>query len=353
MAHNARIRPAGTWFTGTPITQDEMEAFDLAQFQAINGDLGGTWAPSSQIVIGGSGLHVTGDAKLDAISNLSVTAAGTVTIADGATVTIATDVLFDTTSIVQIAHILEIENTGHIDVIDGGFIGIDASSALNLSGTMTVASGAVVDLAAGGILNITGTANIQSGGVLEAKSGSNIVVDSGANIEVAGHLKLNNGSVTDFFNGSTTTFASGSALSLNGPVTVAGAVTQSGAATISGMITRSGAGGRTRRRIDTSIVNANSNITVAADTWYVTNSSGSPISVTVKTTGTVPQSGERITIRNLTATSAITVACEVAGNLITFAGGGNIGGCEVEFDGTRWRIVNVWELAFSSVNATG
>jgi hypothetical protein len=327
MAHNGYIRPPGSW-VGV-IFPSEWEELALEVFQSLNADLGGTWAPAAQIVIGGAGLRITGDGQLDSVSNLSVTAAGTVTIADGATVTIAADVLFDTTSIVQIAGTLEVEGSGQIDVIDGGFISIDASSAFNLGGTMTVA--------AGGILNVSGALNVKTGGALEAESGSNIVVDSGANIEVAGHLKLNNGSVTDFFNGSTTTFASGAALTINSPTTIAGAQT------VTGAVTRSGSGARVRRRIGSPITNIDGDVTVAADHWFVTNSGASTINITARTTGTVPLSGETLKIRTLGGSSAIVIKCEVAGTMATFSGGGNIGGCELVFDGTRWRIQSIWD----------
>lgn len=63
MAHNAFIHggPADptAWLTGYVITQLDLQTIDLRQFQAINGDLGGTWAPAAVITIGGVGLTVT------------------------------------------------------------------------------------------------------------------------------------------------------------------------------------------------------------------------------------------------------------------------------------------------------
>lgn len=60
MAHNARIRAFGFWTDGSVVTPAEFEALDQAQFEEINGDLGGTWAPSSPIIIGGSGVEIGG-----------------------------------------------------------------------------------------------------------------------------------------------------------------------------------------------------------------------------------------------------------------------------------------------------
>lgn len=54
MAHNSLIRIA--WNVLTDLHASEMAAFDAAQFASISGDAGGTWAPSSVIIIGGAGL---------------------------------------------------------------------------------------------------------------------------------------------------------------------------------------------------------------------------------------------------------------------------------------------------------
>lgn len=81
MAHNALIRPGGVWNTLSAVTKLEWETFDLRQFQSINGDLGGTWAPSSQIIIGGSGLRVTGPARLDDVTAMTVSGSATIGLA--------------------------------------------------------------------------------------------------------------------------------------------------------------------------------------------------------------------------------------------------------------------------------
>lgn len=62
MAHNSLIHGgvgSGFWPNGYVFTQLDMQTLDERQFQAINGDLGGAWAPSSPIIIGGSGLVLT------------------------------------------------------------------------------------------------------------------------------------------------------------------------------------------------------------------------------------------------------------------------------------------------------
>jgi hypothetical protein len=59
--HNAFLRGgsgSGLWIG--VVTSGEWETFDQRQFESINGDLGGTWAPAAQIIIGGLGLKTTG-----------------------------------------------------------------------------------------------------------------------------------------------------------------------------------------------------------------------------------------------------------------------------------------------------
>lgn len=56
--HHARIRGSGdSWLTVLPA---ELGAIESGLVSLVNGVDGGTWAPTSQVIIGGSGLHVTG-----------------------------------------------------------------------------------------------------------------------------------------------------------------------------------------------------------------------------------------------------------------------------------------------------
>jgi hypothetical protein len=68
MAHNARIR--AVWNNGTALLNTELDAFDAAQFAAVNGDGGGTYAPAAQLIIGGSGVSLTGT---NSFANMTLT----------------------------------------------------------------------------------------------------------------------------------------------------------------------------------------------------------------------------------------------------------------------------------------
>lgn len=69
----ARIRTIGTWFSVSVVLPAEFEAFDTNISRAVDGYAGGTYSPSSPIVIGGDGLRVTGDFTVT--SNASFTSA--------------------------------------------------------------------------------------------------------------------------------------------------------------------------------------------------------------------------------------------------------------------------------------
>ena len=60
MGHFAYTRSPGGWIALSVLFASEMESLDGKLFKAINGDEGGSWSPSGQIVLGGAGLKVNG-----------------------------------------------------------------------------------------------------------------------------------------------------------------------------------------------------------------------------------------------------------------------------------------------------
>lgn len=73
MAHNAYLatRPANNWALSSAFLTVEITALALQVYQSLNGDLGGTWAPAAVITIGGSGLTVTGESRLNDAKNVA------------------------------------------------------------------------------------------------------------------------------------------------------------------------------------------------------------------------------------------------------------------------------------------
>jgi hypothetical protein len=64
MSHHDYVRPSGQWPPETVLTPGDLRRFDVAQFQALNGDAGGTWAPFTPITIGGLGLALQGGSSV-------------------------------------------------------------------------------------------------------------------------------------------------------------------------------------------------------------------------------------------------------------------------------------------------
>jgi hypothetical protein len=138
MAHNSRIRAPGTWVSLTTVSPSEFEAFDAYTFSAINGDDGGTWAPTDPIVIGGDGLSVTGPAAFDSIQNSRIDTGNKIT-AESALSLDSALVLGDyrTLDMFPFSRIncgddalIDVENGGKIDVFGAGSVVDIRSSAL-------------------------------------------------------------------------------------------------------------------------------------------------------------------------------------------------------------------------------
>lgn len=69
MAHLVKVH--SSWSGVTDLLPVDLEALDANLFVAVNGDDGGTWAPSAVITIGGSGLTVTGPTLVTLSSSLT------------------------------------------------------------------------------------------------------------------------------------------------------------------------------------------------------------------------------------------------------------------------------------------
>ena len=61
MAAFSYVRPGGIWSAGIPVLHGELTQLDQDHFKAPNFAEGGTYAPSSAVILGGAGLNVTAD----------------------------------------------------------------------------------------------------------------------------------------------------------------------------------------------------------------------------------------------------------------------------------------------------
>ena len=80
---NARILPDSAYVNGAIIPATYFQALDTAQYQAINGDRGGTWSPSTAITIAGAGMAAQGPWSLGRSPALEVPSGSSLRITHG------------------------------------------------------------------------------------------------------------------------------------------------------------------------------------------------------------------------------------------------------------------------------
>lgn len=232
--------PTGVVPTAYVVPETDWAHILAALYKSINGDEGGTWAPSGFITVGGSGFSLTGTGH-------QVAAAARVTV----------------------------QSTGEIRVANGGLIKLDGTNGdIDLKVTSNVAlidvgNGAAIRILAGGSLDVLGTIAVSSAGPGTVTWADNTTA------------AFNDGSELIFYDGSLATFNSGSELvvesggniTLNGVMTVPGQIIISGTGDISvasgGLIL--GVSGATLTWQGT--VNLSTLNLVGASTWPTLNSS--------------------------------------------------------------------------------
>ena len=180
----------------TVITSAALNAYRVCINEALDGTGGGTYAPMAQLVLGGSGLKLTGATALEL---------------DGTSV--ATQ---DAGGIFNINGALNVGAGAYLDVEAGGTLSVAGTSA-SLA-LVSVGSYGVVQVGSGGALTVAsgGTETVAAGGALNVLGG--IFVGAGGGISVNGA----SGNPASLLLGqySTTSLASGGAFTVYGTETV-------------------------------------------------------------------------------------------------------------------------------------
>ena len=350
MAHF--IYPAGTPLGVVPFgyvfPSSEWQSTIRQVYKAINGDEGGTWAPSTYIVIGGSGFSLTGTGhQLAASSRLTVQSTAEIRVANGG--------------------LVKLDGTGG-DILMKVAAGV---------ATIEVESGAVVQVDAGGALDVYGSATFKSGGSGQWESGSNatflsgstVTFASGSTVNLSGAtavrgtitIKLSGGPGSIVFEAGTTSINAGTmshlATSVNSYTSgseESGTVTDSRTTSRTGKTTRTGSGARVAQRTPRLLADSNEDVTVDDDTVRVRQTLTGIHVYTLRHTGTVPTAGERIhSYRSGTTTPSAhgaTFAREDGTILFSYAASKQ-GYATFEFDGTDWQLVGPWGLYASGDNS--
>ncbi len=227
MAHNAYIRGGGVWNLLSVLLSSEMATFDLRQYQSINGDLGGTWTPSSVLIIGGAnGLRVTGPlVALDA--DITITSGRALTVNSGGTISAQAG------SVSTFAGTWNLSGAGHVQ--NGGTLTVDNGGAVSVAsgGATTWTSGSTLTTNTGSTANINGAVNIKAGSNVAVKATATMAFEASSQLSAAvsadvllhGNNTLDGtqtiggttslGGATTVPNGATVAFNAGSALSAN------------------------------------------------------------------------------------------------------------------------------------------
>lgn len=209
MANFPRVRPGGFWTLFSVLFSSEMETFDDRQSKTINAFAGSTHAPTSQIVIGGSGLRVTDHFELTGTTH---------EVHSGAVMTWDAGSFFNSEGTIQLGNTSIITATGSVwNLTTDTVVTFDASSFLNVEGT--------VQLGSSSVMTATNSAWAFAGTTV-------VTVNSTAFLHVDGTFRLRSGSigtVTDasltIQGASTFAIAGTTAVTLGSGVTVADAAT--------------------------------------------------------------------------------------------------------------------------------
>lgn len=353
MAHF--IYPAGTPLGVVPFgyvfPSSEWQSTIRQVYKAINGDEGGTWAPSSYIVVGGSGFSLTGTGhQLAASARLTVQSTAEIRVANGGLVKLdgtGGDILMKVaggiaTIEAETGTVIKVNAGGALDMY-GSFTLKDTngpgSFTAEANTTITLLSGSTMTAAASSTINLTGAVALR--GILTVKSSGG----PGQLILESSTTNLNAGTISHLST-STNSYTSGAEES--------GTVLDSRATTRTGKTTRTGSGARVARRTGRLLADASEDVTVADDTVRVRQTVTGIHVYTLRHTGTVPTAGEQIhSYRSGTTTPSAhgaTFAREDGTILFSYAASKQ-GYATFEFDGTDWQLVGPWGLFASGDNS--
>lgn len=296
-------------------------------YAAINGDGGGTWAPSAFITVGGSGLQLAGTGH-------ELMASARLTVQPGA------EIRLPNTASTSTIPVLRVNGAG-------GDIKLYVKGAESF---LDVESGANARILSGGVLDLLGTVTLKGSGgpgSFTAESTTTSTWQSGSTLSVAGLLTV--GGTASLMN--VVTYGTSSVVTLTGGTNWSGTV--AGDVTRTGMRTASGTGARTRRRPYASLPNADADVTVEEDSYRVPQTLIASVTYTIRHTGgVVPLAGERIHVhRTGTTTPSATYSAHFAREdstvVFTFYAQRQ-GFAEFEFDGTNWQLVAGAQYASST-----
>jgi hypothetical protein len=231
MANFPRIRSPGFWVQASTVLPAEFEEYDATRPKLINAEDGSTHAPTSQIVIAGDGMRISGPTRFDDTTLQVFQSGGGLMIAAGAELTVAGDATISGTGTFTLSNGAEViyesgsTISGSLFQLTGSYtfnsdtaINIDDAAEINImaGAELIMLSGSVLDYESGSY--ISGTLS-QLTGSYTFETGTSLDIESGADISIL------NGGDLNLLAGSTLTGNATATVVLNGPVSLDGATT--------------------------------------------------------------------------------------------------------------------------------
>lgn len=163
MANFNLLRAPGLWVNNSVVLDTEFAAFDEIRPKLINAAEGSTHAPTSPIIIGGSGMHITGPSLMADVQFATVT--GSLGVAENAYIELSNASPGNDPAELQCGGIIRVMAGGLLRVeLDGevehyGDFYMKSSSSVHVESgaTLSVDSGGVMSVASGGSLSVFGT----------------------------------------------------------------------------------------------------------------------------------------------------------------------------------------------------
>lgn len=320
MSHNSRIRAdLAAWALASVLTMAEIDAIDQAQFEAINGDKGGSWAPLLAIVIGGAGLEVNGDFAATNVETLHLK--GAMTAFNGSEINL---------------------NSGaQVSGVAGSTVNLQGQTTLGDLISCTIKSGRTLTALVGSTVSLLGTSTFKNLGSGAGGAAFTLSTDAVGTIENNAYLALTGSAHIDLNTGTQILVKSGAALELEGVLKVNGSLTSDDTSvwTLHGsfntdgdviltdaskfftsqrVLRMSGNGAGVAFRVGT-LPNSNSSLNVTKDRWLVPQNLTGSRTYTIQHTTNVPVDGQTLHVsRNNTQGSGCTFEREDGTALCSF-----------------------------------
>lgn len=165
MAHFTRVKALG-WALGEKLLHTLMNQLDTNVSKAINGDDGGTWAPTDPIILDGDGLQIdstlvvsdSASISMEDASSFAVKGASTVVVQNSATVTYQNNAAHRMTAMSA----MSFANNASCTFTDASSCAFNSTAQLYLSGsaTCTFATGTTLTCASGSTATFAGAAAV-------------------------------------------------------------------------------------------------------------------------------------------------------------------------------------------------